>query len=410
MTQVCNHAISGFIDAYINDNNICFVDGNSGAFYKYSINSNILTLNTLLYANNQCLRILPRRIINYEECLYFISNNGYIIYKGKFINDSIVVDLVCEYQTTSAIKIKEAFLIDGEIWCVPSSLNQKVMIYDIKNEKFIPYNLYSELKRCNISAENVNIMTIKYADNSFFFTLETGTELIKYNVESRSVTRYEIPDKLQVSGFDYDGKYFWLRSKYGVSLYKWDLNEETIISYHLNDMNESEKGECNAKVIVLSNGKVVLLPSYCNSVIYLDQNENCLKRVKGLEDICHVKGKEKYTFSIGNAEINGRLILYPWAGEQLISIDLADMKAETHRLIINEEEHEKLQFFYWRTKQLIYETEENTLSTLLKRLTHPSMDEFELQVDRKKYEKNAGKEIYNLTAKGQKSFRTKLDH
>ena len=32
MTQVCNHAISGFIDAYINDNNICFVDGNSGAF------------------------------------------------------------------------------------------------------------------------------------------------------------------------------------------------------------------------------------------------------------------------------------------------------------------------------------------------------------------------------------------
>jgi hypothetical protein len=79
-------------------------------------------------------------------------------------------------------------------------------------------------------------------------------------------------------------------------------------------------------------------------------------------------------------------------------------------LTINEEEYEKLQILYWRTKQLFYETEENTLSTLLKRLTHPSMDEFELQVDRKKYEKNAGKEIYNLTAKGQKSFRTKLDH
>lgn len=410
MTQVCNHAISGFIDAYINDNNICFVDGNSGAFYKYSINSNILTLNTLLYANNQCLRILPRRIINYEECLYFISNNGYIIYKGKFINDSIVVDLVCEYQTTSAIKIKEAFLIDGEIWCVPSSLNQKVMIYDIKNEKFIPYNLYSELKRCNISAENVNIMTIKYADNSFFFTLETGTELIKYNVESRSVTKYEIPDKLQISGFDYDGKYFWLRSKHGVTLHKWALNEETIISYYLDDLNESEKAECNAKVIVLSNRKIVLLPSYCNSVIYLDQNEKCLKRVKGLENICHEKGKEKNTFTIGNAEINGKLILYPWAGEQLISIDLSDMKAETHRLTINEEEYEKLQILCWRTKQLIYETEENTLCTLLKRLTHPLMDEFELQDSQKKYEKNAGKEIYNLTAKGQKSFRTKLDH
>jgi hypothetical protein len=43
-------------------------------------------------------------------------------------------------------------------------------------------------------------------------------------------------------------------------------------------------------------------------------------------------------------------------------------------------------------------------------LTHPLMDEFELQDSQKKYEKNAGKEIYNLTAKGQKSFRTKLDH
>lgn len=400
MTQVCNHAISGFIDAYINDNNICFVDGNSGAFYKYSINSNILTLNTLLYANNQCLRMLPRRIINYEECLYFISNDGYIIYKGKFINDSIMGDLVCEYQTTSAVRIKDAFLIDDKIWCIPASLSQKVMIYDIKNEKFIPYNLYSELKRCNITVENVNIMTIKYVDNSFFFTLETGTELIQYNVESRSVTRYEIPDKLQVSGFDYDGKYFWLRSKYGISVHKWALNEDKIMSYYLDDMNESEKGECNAKVVVLSNGEVVLLPSYCNSVIYLDQNENCLKRVKGLEDICHVKGKEKNTFSIGNAEINGKLILYPWAGEQLISIDLTDMKAETHRLTINEEDNEKLQFFYWRTKKLIYETEENTLSTQLKRLTHPLMDEFELKDSQKKYEKNVGKEIYNLTAKG----------
>ena len=73
MEQVFNHAISGFIDAYVNDDNIYFVDGNSGAFYKYSINSNILTLNTLLYANNQCLRILPRRIINYE--------NVYILYR-----------------------------------------------------------------------------------------------------------------------------------------------------------------------------------------------------------------------------------------------------------------------------------------------------------------------------------------
>lgn len=405
MKQIFNRVISGFLDAYVDTNNIWFVDGSKGAVFKYSINSRRLNLNTLLYGNNQCLKMIPRRIINYEDYLYFISNDGYIIYKGTFINDSIVVDLVCEYQNTSAIRIKDAFLIDDKIWCIPTSLSQKVMIYDLKNEKFIPYNLYSELKRCNITVENVNIMTIKYVDNSFFFTLETGTELIKYNVESRSVTRYEIPNKLQVSGFDYDGKYFWLRSKYGVSVHKWSLNAETIMSYYLDDMNESEKGECNAKVVVLSNGKVILLPTYCNSVIYLDQNENCLKRVKGLEDICHVKGKEKYTFSIGNAEIKGRLILYPWAGEQLISIDLTDMKAETHRLTINEEEHEKLQFFYWRTKQLIYETEENTLCTQLKRLTHPLMDESELNDSQKKYEKNSGKEIYNLTAKGQKSFR-----
>ena len=240
--------------------------------------------------------------------------------------------------------------------------------------------------------------------------METGTELIKYNVESRSVIKYEIPDKLQVSGFDYDGKYFWLRSKYGVCLYRWALNEDNIITYCLDDINESEKGECNAKVVLSSNGKVILIPTYCNSVIYLDQNENCLKRVNGLENIRHVKGKENYTFSIGNAEINGKLILYPWAGEQLISIDLTDMKAETHRLTINEEDFEKLQILYWRTKQLVYETEENTLSTLLNRLAHPLMDEFKLQDSQKKYEKNAGKEIYNLTAKGQKSFRTKLNH
>lgn len=392
--------IVGFMDAHFDSNYVWFANGMSSEVFKYNIFNKELNLDSVLMEDGKPFKMFSRNVIHNEDNIYFVSNRGYKISKCMIDNGKMVLNSVREYENSGSIIIKYAFYINNEIWCVPLDINNKIMIYNIKTDQFYSkLSLKYEFERHKITIQSNLISNINYYKGDFFLTLDNGTELIQYNVESRSVTRYEIPNNLQVSGFDYDGKYFWLRSKYGVSVHKWALNAETIMSYYLDDMNDSEKGECNAKVVVLSNGKVVLLPSYCNSVIYLDQNENCLKRVKGLEDICHVKGKEKYTFSIGNAEINGRLILYPWAGEQLISIDLADMKAETHRLIINEEEHEKLQFFYWRTKQLIYETEENTLSTQLKRLTHPLMDEFELKDSQKKYEKNVGKEIYKLTAK-----------
>ena len=202
---------------------------------------------------------------------------------------------------------------------------------------------------------------------------------------------YFISDEINISGFEVDGNNFWLRGKTGIALYKWNPQEGIIGNYLLRDMDELERSERNAKVISTSNGRIILLPAFSDSIVYLDEKEGCLKRVRSKEKFAHLSGLEKTTFSIGNMEIDNELFLFPWSEEKLICIDLGTMEARSCSMKISQEFLDKKQWLQWKRHIIQYESEDNRLSTKIELIKKNDLSE----EGNKRFGGNVGKNIYN---------------
>ena len=90
--------------------------------------------------------------------------------------------------------------------------------------------------------------------------------------------------------------------------------------------------------------------------------------MKGKEEFCHLSGLEKVSFSIGNIEIDNKLILFPWAEEKLICIDLEKMEAESYPMEIGQEYYDKMLWLQWKRYPVRYESEDNELIQIIELL------------------------------------------
>lgn len=355
----------GFIDAFFEKNKIWFLNRARGEIFNYDFNKQKLTFVAEFSTENPKVGMLVRRIINYKNYLYFVSNNGLKIFKGHINEEDFVSDAFFE-NGNSSIVIKEAFLVDGEIYCIPSKINQPIVIFDIEKECFKESkSLTYWCHQFNVKPESNDIMTIKNYGGKFYFTLDSGTSLIEYDIRNKHVVEHFISGEMKISGFEIDGKNFWFRNKKGFALYRWNSEEGIIGSYLLEDMDELEQSECNAKVISVSSGRIILLPIFSDSIVYLDEKEGCLRRVNSKEEFCHISGMEKASFSIGNIEIDNKLLLFPWAEEKLIYIDLEKMEAESYPMEIGQEYYDKMQWLQWKRYPVQHESEDNELVQMI---------------------------------------------
>lgn len=355
----------GFMDAFFEKDRIWFLNRARGEIFNYDFSNQKLTFVAKLSSEDQRGEMLVRRIIYLENFLYFVSNNGIRICKGHINKEDFVLDDYFESDNLS-ITIKEAFLIDGEIYCIPSKINQSIIIFDIEKECFKESkSLAYWCDQYSVKTEDNDIMTIKNYGGKFYFTLDSGTSLIEYDIITKHVVEHFISSEIKISGFEIDGPNFWLRNKTGFALYRWNSEEGVVGSYLLKNMDEHEQNECNAKVISTDNGRVILLPIFSDSIVYLDEENGCLSRVKSKEKFCHLQGLDKATFSIGNIEVNNKLILYPWAEPKLICIDLEKMEAESYPMEIGQEYYDKMQWLQWKRYPVRYESEDNELIEII---------------------------------------------
>ncbi|MDI9508552.1 MAG: hypothetical protein QM217_01810, partial [Bacillota bacterium] len=147
-----------------------------------------------------------------------------------------------------------------------------------------------------------------------------------------------------------------------------------------------------------SNGRLILLPIYSNRVFFLDDNMKSLRSVSGMEGCTHVKGRENATFSIGNIEYQGKLILLPWASNGFIEIDIEDMTADCYDVKMSEKDEVN---FYRRTRaynSLHIESNYFTLSKQLRMLKYETTINSDMNMS---YDKNEsdGKRIFQYLNK-----------
>lgn len=358
--------MTGFMDGMLYDDELYF-NGELGYVLKYSLSTFQASLVARLTEN---LDVITRRWIQVGEDVYLISNNGYQIINCIYDNKTLVLREKYLQDCVGNVRIKEAFLINRQIWCIPTKTSQKILIFDVNSKKIKFTESISELlHREKISLDAEDIMTIKCVSDKLFFTLDTGKELICYAVNKKMAEKYYISDNVIVSGFEMEGEDIWFRAKYGIALYRWNREHGITSVIKLPEQTELEKSECNAKLICLSNGRKILLPTISNTIAYYDGKENCLKRINGKNQFSHRKGFEKGTFSIGNIECNGKLWLFPWASETLVEIDVETMNAKCHFIELGVKEQKKIDYLRWNMKQVHYESKTEPLEMLLEIIT-----------------------------------------
>lgn len=350
-----------FKDALVDRENMWFINAKTGALFHYHMQTKNLNFRKVVFKEKKGNAFSIRKMIKYGKYIFLVSDQGYAICKGMVRKTELEIYSYYQIAEGASSVIKEVFLCGDVIWLMPSLIEEDILAFHIATEEFENKgSLLDWMNQFKIQACSNRIMTVKSAGDKMYFTLESGDALIELDVRKGLIREYCGFDTMRISGFDVAGDIFWLRDKKGITLHKWKIAEGIVKSYFLKEINELEKSEEDAKVLVTSNGKVILLPRFSNSIVYLDEEKESLYRVKQEDVFCHCKGQEKFTFSIGNAELDGKLFLFPWAEEKLILIDLENMRSSSLQMKMDDDCHRKVDLLqcYWYLLQR--ETEENT--------------------------------------------------
>ncbi len=359
----------GFMDGAIYENQLYFMDRGTGVLFQYSMNTKELQYTTSLYEDG-FINFIPRRIFYINNRLYGISNNGYEVFDYRLGCKEDKNCTTYALDRNRSIVIKEAFLIGNQIWGIPTDINKPILIFEIDNNKTFLYKSIKELLSDDFILENGELEVIKYKEGMFSFTIKDENLLVEYQIEAKKSVIYNIDKKIIIGAFEYEGDNVWFRSKEGIALHKWNREAGFIESYELDNEDELVIKEQRGKLIKASNGRLILLPVYSNTVFYFDKETKSLKSVSGMEGCAHLEGSENGAFSIGNIECQGKLWLLPWASSCFVEIDIDDMKANCYKAKISENDEMNLYRSRWSYNLSHMETNYFTLDKHLSMLTN----------------------------------------
>lgn len=356
--------MTGFMDGVIIHRNELYFEGELG----YIVRCDLETLQASLVSRIlEKQRMVIRRWILEGEDVYLVANEGYSIVHCVMSDDKLIYRAIYMFDCNENVRIKEAFKIKNQIWCIPSKMNQKAMIMNMESKTVeLTDSLAEFLKRDEIELSSEDVMTIKCVQDRLYWTLDIGNDLLCYDVNTKKAEVYHIGDDVEVSGFELDEEDVWFRAKHGISLHRWNQVRGIDLSVALRDENELEKSEINAKIIRLSNGKKVLLPTFSNTIAYYDDNNDSLIRIRTNDKLFHKVGMERASFTIGNIEHDGKLWIFPWASDGIIEIDIETMEAQRHLVGLREAEQEHIDVLRWHSRQIHHESDTESLEKLIR--------------------------------------------
>lgn len=342
-----------FMDAAYYDEQLWFVDNKIRKLSSISIKSGVFqTYFSIDYEDDVC-----RKVFLANNKMYFISKNGNVticnLLKGIAFQKRIV------YHNCDMYAVKEAFVIGETIWFVPTITTLPIVVFDMDAEEFLERKVFKD---------NDKIIAAKHNGSSLFFTFESGRALYEYKLLDDELIEWKLGIDCEVAGFDCGESNFWFKSRNGLILYKWSKGIGLIEKYS-NESLTDDYQDYNAKVLLVNEDDILVLPVLTDDIFYLNQEKGKLCKIQGMDDIVHKEELKACTFSIGNICLDNQMILFPWGQDKLVSINLKTMRAEKREIIVLEESYYYLLWEMDRGRVLIEDNELNSLKTRISMLS-----------------------------------------
>lgn len=281
---------------------------------------------------------IHRNVIEHADKLFFIPHFGshiHIIDLGSFQQSSIRVD----NDGNGAAKYSNSFLIEDEIWIVPSYLNKpfivlNIVTYEIKHLDMLGGGLSS---LSGIKMPNFDICcSAKWGKGLVLAVMDTNV-LLFINTRKQSVEVHKLRCDIHIRSIFVEGDYIWLSliDELDVVRLRANNGEETRFF-----ADEKKKKEFPVVTLCRIGDVIVSLGGYDDGCWMLDELNRRVVRIDMTYDDAFSRINEDYAlFTCVKQESDDEYWLLPRGGNRLIVLNQNRQVIDERKICLNDVEN-----------------------------------------------------------------------
>lgn len=200
----------------------------------------------------------------------------------------------------------------------------------------------SKLKRKNFRIRVVLI------DHTVWLSFVKTPLLLEVNLDSLAVKEHSFEKICNIGAIAFDGSYLWLAGSNEYKVICWDPKTGEINCYINKDQVYDGILMAYSQIICL-NSAVILLPSSSKAISFVDKEQEEIRQIDSLpEGFQILKNRTEEFFYWGKRIIDNQLIVFPASGNMLLEINPERLEIVGHKLILEQSAIKELilQYYY----------------------------------------------------------------
>lgn len=234
-----------------------------------------------------------------------------------------------------------------------------ISLFDSKNNSFRKINVW-------FCKDDKIINDVLLFENTMYFLID-NTIIYELKMSDFSMQKYVLPIEGKFGALSFDGDYFWLRERKGYNVYRVAKNFSQFIRIELLDATMEEKNVVDGKLIKTPD-YLCVLPVKTETITLINNKKLMQERVD-TDELAHSKSNVNGTFSIGNMEWCEKILLFPWASEKLVELDLKKKKAYNQTIYMDFESEKHREELIFETTKCMRENKIYGLKDLLDKMS-----------------------------------------
>lgn len=291
--------------------------------YRYNIVDNQIYYVTSFEKESTVQDFLYEKIYVYNDNIFMIPNNA----NNIGIYNKITGEK--KYIKWEFSKIYKSFLLNDCIWIFTE--NGNVLYFSVSGFKICVSEELTKVFSDTIKGKKIkNYQPYSYDGR---LILCGNQEIIVFKIKTKQCIIRDIPKDIDFFSCFFDGSHYWLQSKSGLDLYRWDEKKNSYTKYK-NLENEDGWGNCikiipYSDVISVNENILLAVNYYSRNILIVDETNKTLHKLFNYpESFTEQKGLGYGPVFSSAYVYDNKVLFMPFRGDSIVIYDIVSRKIE----------------------------------------------------------------------------------
>lgn len=323
-----------FYDAYIENNEMWVSNLAFNGLFKVNLDTYEVNYVGSFKGEDVWQENLHRRVIRYKDVLFFIPYSGKGICTYNLITKEmgfIPID-----SENNIIRVADAILDGNFLWMFPGIAGQPLLILNMDTLEVVKKPEWNE-KAMACMHENADLVfdisNVCRVGRKIWLAPCDISKILEFNMDTNNFQVHTIDDNYIMKSISYDGNNFWLTFANSKDVLSWEPVSKNIMVYR--EGSVTEKANCPYMNVIFNNDDVLVLPSSEEYIMKADKKTGSLIPINSYPQ--GFKRIRNYTLFKGYTKKDGKILLYPRSGNQMLVMDCNTYEMTGNELIAPEQ-------------------------------------------------------------------------